>query len=268
MTVLPLYWRAARIAPLIEVSRWGRTAATATIIAVQIFLYYCLWTALYSVTTTSAGLDVRQAVTYSILAVLHSRIRWNDRGLSKDTVLRHIRDGTILYWFLRPVEPRRYYLVRSLGELGYGGLWAGAGFTICLLVGAIDPPASTGAALASAASLVVGLAVLHQLILMIDLLCFWTITNTSALRIYYFVQSLLSGAFVPLWFFPEWFVAIARWLPFDATLNAPVSLYVGRLPVADAPRVLLVQLGWCVALMLLTRVLWRRAARRVSVQGG
>ena len=34
-------------------------------------------------------------------------------------------EGTIAYWFTRPVSPRRWYLIRMCGDLAYGGAWAG-----------------------------------------------------------------------------------------------------------------------------------------------
>jgi ABC-2 type transport system permease protein len=43
---------------------------------------------------------------------------------------------------------------------------------------------------------------------------------------------------------------------------------VGRIPLSEAGFQLAVQAAWVVALALFTRLLWRRAARRVISQGG
>jgi ABC-2 type transport system permease protein len=117
-------------------------------------------------------------------------------------------------------------------------------------------------------SLLLGQIVLYYLTLLIDLLCFWTIQNNSALLILQFAQNLLSGAYAPLWFFPGWFVAMSAVLPFQSTLNVPLSLYIGRIPLSDLPAQLAVQAVWVLLLALLTRLLWRRAAARVVSQGG
>ena len=104
--------------------------------------------------------------------------------------------------------------------------------------------------------------------LVIDQLCFWTLRNGAAMLILIFAQNLLSGVYAPLWFFPDWFITLSSFLPFQATLSVPLSLYVGRIPLSDAGPQLAVQAAWVLVLALLTRLLWRRAARRVISQGG
>ena len=104
--------------------------------------------------------------------------------------------------------------------------------------------------------------------LVIDQMCFWTLRNGAAMLILIFAQNLLSGVYAPLWFFPDWFITLSGFLPFQATLSVPLSIYIGRIPLSDAGGQLAIQAGWAVALTLFTRFLWRRAARRVISQGG
>jgi ABC-2 type transport system permease protein len=267
-TTFPRAWRTARVTPLAELLAPGRIAATAVRLGLQVFLVTCLWRALYAGTHSSAGLVKEQAVSYAVLAALATRIRGLDRGAGRDTVIQHIQYGTIVYWFLRPVPPQRYYLYRALGDQAYGFAWAAVAYALCRLTGVLQAPASAGAGAAFAVSLLLGQIVLYYLTLLIDLLCFCTIQNNSALLILQFAQNLLSGAYAPLWFFPGWFVAMSAVLPFQSTLNVPLSLYIGRIPLSDLPAQLAVQAVWVLLLALLTRLLWRRAAARVVSQGG
>lgn len=261
-------WRAARITPLGEVLQPGRITGTAVRLAVQIFLVTFLWRALYTGVESSAGLNQDQAVTYAVLAVLCLQIRGLNRAISWDGLLQHVREGSILYWFMRPVPPWRYYLIRAVGDQAYGFVWLLAGYAICLAAGLVAPPASASAAAASAVSLLLGQVTMYYLLLVVDLLCFWTIKNQSAIEILGFAQNLLSGVFAPLWYFPGWFIALSAVLPFQGTLHVPLSLYIGRIPVGRAPVEIAVQVGWCLLLAALTRLMWRRAAERVTVQGG
>jgi ABC-2 type transport system permease protein len=177
-------------------------------------------------------------------------------------------EGTIAYWFLRPVTPRRYYCIRACGDLAYGACWAAIAYGVCLAAGIIDPPVSAQAGFATLATLGLGLVILYYLQLLIDLACFWTVVNFQLVLMYQIVQNILAGALVPLWFFPAWFQSFDRLLPFQGTLNVPLSLYVGRTPVSRLADELAVQAGWIVALALLTTLVWRRAAARVTVLGG
>jgi ABC-2 type transport system permease protein len=257
----------ARVTPLGEVLAGGRVATRAMQIAVAVFLAVVLWRALYAGTTSEAGLDREQAVTYAVLATVLVATRFTTSWLNGDTVLQRMQTGTILFWFLRPTSARRYYFVRGLGELGYAQLWLAATVVVCLPLGVVQPP-DIGSLPAFVVSLLLGTAIFYELNLVLDLLCFWTVVNQSAVQIMFFVQTLLSGGFAPLWFFPEWFRTLSLLLPFQGTLNVPVSIYVGRLPASQIAGSLALQLGWVVGLCLFNRWLWERASRRVTVQGG
>ncbi|TPQ23902.1 ABC transporter permease [Streptomyces sporangiiformans] len=261
-------WRVARVTPLGELHTPPRMTAALLRLTVQIVLVASLWRGLYHATGTTAGLDRDQAVTYAVLAVLASRVRELDQYSGRDTVLQHMHFGTIVYWYLRPLPPQRYYALRALGEQVYGFAWALAGYAVCLAAGVVRPPGSAAVAGVFALSLLLGQLVMYYVMLVIDQLCFWTLRNGAAIMILIFAQNLLSGVYAPLWFFPDWFITLSAFLPFQATLSVPLSLYVGRIPLSDAGFQLAVQAGWVVVLALFTRLLWRRAARRVISQGG
>jgi ABC-2 type transport system permease protein len=253
---------------LVELTHRSRFATAAAMGLLQVLLSYFLWHALYAHTTVSAGLTVDQAVSYATLAVLVSRIRWGSRIFSRDSVWSLVDDGRIVYWFLRPISPQRYYLTKALGETCYWGAWSAAGFALALATGLVTPPPSAAVAGVSALSLLLGQLIEYQLLLAVDLLCFWLVSNNNARRVYHFAADFLSGAFVPLWYLPSGFVAVAKWLPFQSTLNVPLSFYIGRVPVAAALGPLTLQAVWWLVLHAGTRAMWRGAERRVAVQGG
>lgn len=261
-------WRAARVTPLGELLAPPRITAALLRLTVQVVLVASLWRGLYAHTGATAGLTRDQAVTYAVLAVLASRLRELDQYAGRDTVLQHMHFGTIIYWYLRPLPPQRYYALRAFGEQMYGLAWALTGYVVCLASGVVEPPKSPAAAGVFALSMLLGQLVLYYVMLVIDQLCFWTLRNGAAMLILIFAQNLLSGVYAPLWFFPDWFITMSRFLPFQATLSVPLSIYVGRVPLSDAGAQLALQAVWVAALSLFTRFLWRRAARRVVAQGG
>ncbi|EKX68827.1 hypothetical protein Sipo8835_31685 [Streptomyces ipomoeae] len=270
-TTATLAARARRIAwitPRGELLAPPRMTATAIRLFVQVCLVVYLWRGLYANTDSSAGLDETQAVSYAVLAVLANRIRGLDRRAGRDTVIQHLHFGTIVYWYLRPLKPRRYYALRALGDQMYGFGWVLAGYVLCLAVGVVAAPSSPKVAAVFAVSMLLGQLVLHYVMTLVDLLCFWTLRNEAALMILLFAQNLLSGVYAPLWYFPDWFITLSAFLPFQSTLGVPLSIYVGRIGVDDALAQMAVQGVWIVLLALLTRWLWDRAGRRVVAQGG
>jgi ABC-2 type transport system permease protein len=261
-------WRIARITPVGQLRVPPRLTATAVQMAVQLFLVVCLWHSLYQQTGNTAGLSEQQATSYAILAVLAARVRALDRRASRDSIAQHLRQGTVIYLFLRPLSPSRYHQLRAWGDQIYGLAWFATGFLCCLAFGVLALPPSLLAGTIWIVSFVLGQLVLYRLALIIDLSCFWTLRNSAALQILQFTQNLLSGSYAPLWYFPGWFVAAGMYLPFQATLNVPLSLYVGRIPVTDAGGYVLVQVIWVLALTALTRWMWLRVGNRLVVQGG
>lgn len=261
-------WRTARVTPLGELHTPPRMTGVLLRLTVQVVLVASLWHGLYANTGTTAGLDADQVVTYAVLAVLASRLRELDQYAGRDTVLQHMHFGTIVYWYLRPLPPQRYHALRALGEQLYGFVWALGGYAVCLAAGVVEPPGSAAVAGVFALSLVLGQLVLYFVMLVLDQLCFWTVRNNAAMLILIFAQNLLSGVYAPLWFFPDWFITMSGFLPFQATLSVPLSLYIGRIPLSDAGGQLALQAAWVVVLAVFTRFLWRRAARRVMSQGG
>lgn len=143
---LPHAWRAARVTPLGELHTPPRMTAALLRLAVQVVLVASLWHGLYAHTSTTAGMSRDQAVTYAVLAVLASRLRELDQYAARDTVIQHMHFGTIVYWYLRPLSPQRYYALRALGEQLYGLVWALAGYAVCLAAEVVDPPRSAAVA--------------------------------------------------------------------------------------------------------------------------
>ncbi len=92
----------------------GRLVGSLFMLAARAALTYWPWRALYASTTTSAGLNVHQATTYAMLGVFYIAFRTVNRWAARDMMVQHMLEGTIAYWFLRPVSPRRYYLHRAV----------------------------------------------------------------------------------------------------------------------------------------------------------
>jgi ABC-2 type transport system permease protein len=261
-------WRSARVTMLSELNQWGRVTSALFMMVARGALTYWLWSALYKTTDTSAGLNRSQATTYAMLGVFYMSFRTVNRWAARDTMTQHMTEGTIAYWFLRPVSPRRYYCIRQVGDLVYGGCWALLAVAVCAPFGLICAPTSPAAGLASGISLLLGLVILYYLQQLIDLACFWSTVNYQLVVMFGIVQNILAGALIPLWFFPGWFVSADRWLPFQSTLNVPISLYLGLLPLSGAVGQLALQAGWIALLAALTTLVWRRAGARVTVLGG
>ncbi|HWQ59511.1 MAG TPA: ABC transporter permease, partial [Clostridia bacterium] len=82
------------------------------------------------------------------------------------------------------------------------------------------------------------------------------------------ISELLSGAVIPLPFFPDGVRKIVELLPFASGQNVQLRIYSGNLAGAEMGRAMLLQLFWTAALIL-GGMLWLRASeKKIVVQGG
>jgi ABC-2 type transport system permease protein len=262
-------WRLLRVGVLSELAYRTRLVVMPMTLLFQLFLYDRLWTAVFAHTATAAGMNVRQTVTYSLLALLLARVRWNLRNMgTRDNLGAVLRDGTVIYWFLRPMSPSSFYLWRQAGDMVYGGSWAVLGYVVLLASGVVVAPSSVVAGVVFGVSAVLGQALFLFLGQIADVCVFWLMSSTFIVRAYAFAQDLLAGVFIPLAFLPTGMRVATQWLPFSFCVNVPLQLYVGTIPLRAAPGYLAGQLVWLVVLVVVGRLLWARAALRLNVQGG
>ena len=83
-----------------------------------------------------------------------------------------------------------------------------------------------------------------------------------------FAGFVLSGVFVPLWFFPDVWRPLVTALPFASIYGTPLSIFVGRLGGIELWSAVLIQVAWILLLAAAAGWAWSAAERRVVVQGG
>ena len=78
----------------------------------------------------------------------------------------------------------------------------------------------------------------------------------------------MSGFFMPLRFFPDWFTRICYLTPFPHMINTVVEVYLGLLPGPQLIQALLNQAVWVILLILMSRIVLWAGVRRLVIQGG
>ena len=235
-------------------------------ILLRVYLMRVFWTAVYGGGGPVEGITLPMMITYATLSniqgiVTSSWVQWE--------VQRKVRDGSIVIDLIRP-----YGFLRSLAASNLGGalLWGApqAGFTLAasLLFVDLQPPASLAAGLAYLASLSLAMVVNFCLLTLVGLVAFWTLELVGFNMIFEFVSLFLSGGLIPLWFLPLWAWRIAEWLPFQSLAHLPLSIYIGKIEGAAIWMALLKQAAWIVVLVVVVRLIWRAAERKLIVQGG
>jgi ABC-2 type transport system permease protein len=116
------------------------------------------------------------------------------------------------------------------------------------------------------AALALGVAVVISMLMYISL--FYTVSPLGVRIIVSTLSEFLSGAIIPLPFFPEPVRRVAELLPFAALQNMPLRIYSGNISGTEMGRGMALQVFWLIVLWGVGRLTIHRALKRVVVQGG
>jgi ABC-2 type transport system permease protein len=232
--------------------------------ATHIYLFAVVWKALYAAGQTVEGISYTGAVTYTTLGGLHNYVLFQPGWLLRNQV----RDGSVLYFFLRPVGLPAQLFAIGTGAFAYGLIWLTAGLVLTVLFRVAYLPTAAATWGLYLLSLLLAYFVNYYIGLMIGLTAFWTTELHGITTIVNFTRHVLSGALVPLWFFPGALARIVPLLPFASAAHTPLSIFIGRLEGPAAWRAIGLQAVWIVVLALLAELIWRRVHRKVVIQGG
>jgi len=88
------------------------------------------------------------------------------------------------------------------------------------------------------------------------------------IRAKYFLIEIMSGLIIPISFFPGSLIRLSQWLPFQHISYTPLLIYMGKIDGSRLWSTMAVEFAWAAGLLLLGHVVWRRATRKITVQGG
>ena len=214
------------------------------------------------------GYDVAEALTYvwlgqGLLSVVASF------GPSWSELAQRVRSGEIAVDLYRPLDLQAAGLAQDFGRAAYQLLFrALPPFLLGALVFDLTAPTDPLRWLAFGVSLVLAVAVSFAIRFIFNLLAFWLLDYRGPYVIAIAVNVVLSGLAVPLVFFPGELADVLRTLPFAATLQTPIDVYLGEELGGSTLGALALQVVWAALLLGFGRVVLAAGTRKLVVQGG
>jgi ABC-2 type transport system permease protein len=132
----------------------------------------------------------------------------------------------------------------------------------------VAAPSSPTAAAFFAVSIALALLVSFGIRYLVALSSFWLTDVRGVQAVASLVSLFFSGAVLPLAIFPGAFGTVARALPWAATVQAPMTVYLSPAAGPAPLGVLAFQACWAALLLAAGRAVTAAAVRRVVVQGG
>ena len=246
--------------------RFNVLVALAGFVASVYVLQY-VWRELYRTNEAVApgGIPLKDMLTYMVVGQLALIVMQSDTtGQIRDKV----RQGTVAIDLMRPASFPLYMLADHLGAALFRGVLVLPALAVGVVLVGVQAPSSAPHAFAFAGSLALGFLVAFLLNFLANLAAFWTLETFGLQLTIQFAGLVLSGAVVPIWFFPPWLADVAHLLPFASVYGVPLSIYIGKLDGAALLWALALQAFWVALLTAALWLVWRAAERRVVVQGG
>ncbi len=259
------YWAIFRTQLQNRLMYAGDLAAQSISIVLFMWIFMQLWKATYGSAGSSgtiSGLTLRETMWYLMMAEVII--------LSKPRVSKNIsdavKDGSVAYMLNKPYNFLLYHLCVGFGD-GLSNILfniLAGGLLVWWMVG--PPPSLLGWPLAL---LTLGLGWLIDFCFnaMIGLAAFVAEEVNAFDWIYQKLLFLLGGLLIPLDFFPDWLKTISLFTPFAYTVYGPARIFVDP----SLERVLFILAGqgvWLAILGSLLALIYRRAARRLVINGG
>ncbi len=214
-----------------------------------------------------AGYDATDAVTFAVVGQALVVFLAVFGGIID--IPWRVESGEIVSDIARPVGFLRWWLGHDAGRAWVFLLSrATPSVTVTAVVFDVRLPSTAGAVSAFTVSAVLAFLVSFGIRYLVALSAFWVTDARGVMAVASVVSVFCSGAVLPLTIFPETVGAITRALPFAATVQVPMDVYLGRSAGATLAGALAFQAVWATALLVAGTVLTRHAIRRVVVQGG
>ncbi|GAC1379349.1 MAG: ABC-2 family transporter protein [Ktedonobacteraceae bacterium] len=245
--------------------RWANLAGLLTnIFFGSIFSYVII--ALFYTHSAVAGYNVRDTLRYTWLVqsmiMIVLGFGWYDLMLT-------IRSGAVISDLSKPCDFYWYWFSREFGRNIYYLFYRGLPTYLAgMLLFGFGVPGDWRSWLAFILSLLLGATVGIAYRVLYNAVAFWFLEARAIGTLWVVVALFFTGSYVPIPFFPSWLLTIANWLPFNALMNVPAEILLGKVTGSTILFELVRQAIWVVLLTLLVRSIIAIAGRRVIVQGG
>lgn len=227
---------------------------------------FTLWRAIYDGREQLAGMTWDQMKAYLLITFMaNSLLSW----YSETAISNKVLDGSVAVDLLKPLDFQKARLAETIGtSIVESGIAIVILSVLMLTMTNIPVPHSIMTWMLFLLSLFGSLTVKFCIVYMAGLLCFWSTGSFGIVWSRIAITNLLSGAMVPLSFFPDWLEKLSLYLPFQSIVHTPASIFMERMDVWEAAQWIALQWVWAIALWIAGMGMWRWAVRKVTIHGG
>ena len=237
--------------------------------SIMLAVTYYLWKAIYGSSADSIikGFSLNEMIIYVLVSFLTALI------ISADIlhdIYREVKDGSIAINLIRPISYEKRMIFQGLGNVMYNFVVI---FIVSFTVITILYYKYTGSLslfniIFYLISMMLGVLINLYYSYAFGLISF-KITNMWGLsQIVGAITQLLSGALIPIVFFPQGIQWIFKFLPFSSMIYTPTMIYLGKITGLELIKAIGIQVIWLGILIVIARVMWNTLIKKLTILGG
>ncbi len=229
---------------------------------------YFLWKSIYA----SAGTDTVSGMTFSdtlIYLVLATALFNFMEMYTVWEMGRNIQSGKIVLDLIKPMGYRSFLFWSYSGTfvVQFFATFLPTFLIVCIVTKGAVPLGMN--LLYFAVSVILAVILNYSIDFIVGTICLYTESIWGINIMKQVIVLLLSGATIPIAFFPEPLKIIVYYLPFQSIYNTPLTLLLDGSPqMQTVLSALGVQFLWCAGMLVLGHVFWKFSLRKITVNGG
>lgn len=235
------------------------------------FVAFYLWKAVFDSSQENLlrGFSLADMTLYIVMSFVTNLLTKSD---SSFMIGREVKDGSVAMRLLRPVHFAASYLFTEIGFRWLVFVSIGLPFLVAVVAFKLHS--------GEPALQVIGLTVAYLLSLSLAYLINFFFNIAFGFSAFLFknlwgsnllknsMVAFLSGALIPLAFFPKVVEEGLSLLPFASLIYTPVMMIVGKYSTIQVFQALLQQFFWLAVMVLLSQLIWQRVQTHITIQGG
>ena len=235
------------------------------------FVTYYVWLAVFDASDGQnfMGFDMQDMVLYLFMTNVTAYLTMSQ---ADSAIAEEIKDGSIAMRLLKPVDYHISILFKDIANPIILFFMVFLPMTVCV---EIYRGVTAGMIMFQPLNCLLYLlsGIIAYLVSFYLNMCFgflaFYVTNLWGVSMFKkILLKFLSGAAIPLAFMPAALKNILAFLPFSSLSYTPVMIYMGKYTGAELLLNVGLQVFWLIALIVLCKLIWNRAIKRLCVQGG
>jgi len=226
-------------------------------------MVYAIWTAI------DAGGQLAASLSGVLTYILLGQVVSNSVFVEVESFLsERVREGTIVNELKRPVSLRLQIYSYLVGKSAFNIVTKGLPV---LLIGYLFIDIQTPSVVNSLGfiiSLILSFNLVFLFSFLTSMLVFWTEIGWGIRAMRTNIQDVFSGVLFPLYLLPAGLSEIFDILPFKWMADGPIQIFTMEATGTEMLRIFGLQLFWILVIAVLGELAWRKAKKKLTVQGG